>query len=107
MTSVFGYDQGIITSTLVQPDFIQEFNNPSPAMQGGIVSSFSGGAFVGAAFAGYLADKISRKRTIMVGAVIAIVGCAIQTGAVHVAMMVIGRLIAGVAIGILSMVVPM
>ena len=33
-------------------------------------------------------------------------GCAIQTGAVHIAMLIVGRFIAGVSIGVLSMIVP-
>ena len=41
-------------------------------------------AVFGAAFAGYLADKIGRKRTIQFGSVIASIGCAIQTGATNV-----------------------
>ena len=40
---VFGYDQGIIGSTIAQPTFVDYFDNPTPSAQGGIVSSFSGG----------------------------------------------------------------
>jgi len=103
---LFGYDQGIIGSTLAQTDFRAKFN-PSSAEEGGIVSSFSGGAFCGAAIAGYTSNRLGRKKTIMLGALIALVGCALQTGAVNIAMLVVGRLIAGLAIGILTMVVPL
>jgi hypothetical protein len=34
-------------------------------------------------------------------------GCALQTAAVNVGMLIAGRLIAGIAIGELSMIVPM
>jgi sugar porter (SP) family MFS transporter len=61
---------------------------------------------VGALLAGQTADRIGRKRTIQLGAAIATVGCAIQTGAVHISMLIIGRFIAGIAIGVLSMIVP-
>ena len=35
------------------------------------------------------------------------IGCALQTAAVNVGMLIAGRLIAGIAIGELSMIVPM
>lgn len=34
-------------------------------------------------------------------------GCAIQTGAINVGMLIAGRFIAGLAIGVLSMIVPL
>ncbi len=61
---------------------------------------------VGALGAGQAADRIGRKRTIQLGSLIAIVGCTLQTAAVNNAMLIVGRLIAGLAIGVLSMIVP-
>ena len=57
--------------------------------------------------AGYTADKLGRKRTIQLGSAIAIVGCAIQTGALNVGALIAGRFIAGWSIGVLSCIVPM
>jgi MFS family permease len=44
---------------------------------------------------------------VFLGAVIATFGCALQGGAVNLAMLAVGRAIAGVAVGILSGVIPM
>lgn len=44
---MFGYDSGIVSSILAQPDFIEYFENPSYNQAGGIVSSFTGGAIIG------------------------------------------------------------
>lgn len=44
---LFGYDSGIISSTIALPHFIEYFSNPSDAIAGGIVSSFQGGAVLG------------------------------------------------------------
>jgi MFS family permease len=56
--------------------------------------------------AGQTADRLGRKYTIQIGSIIAIVGCALQTAAVNEAMLIVGRLIAGWSIGVLSMIVP-
>lgn len=104
---LFGYDSGIIASTIAQPYFVEYMNNPSPAEQGGIVSSFTGGAILGALSCSFLADYLGRKRSVFVGSLISVLGCALQAGAVNVAMVIAGRFIAGVAVGLLSAVVPM
>ncbi|KAJ7157587.1 general substrate transporter [Mycena crocata] len=63
--------------------------------------------FFGAAAAGSLATHVGRKRTIQIGALVAVLGCSLQTGAQNVSYPIVGRLIAGLAIGCLSMVVPL
>ncbi|KAF4877518.1 Sugar transport protein 13 [Colletotrichum siamense] len=64
------------------------------------------GAFIGALNMGWLADWISRKRSLMVAVVIFIVGSSIQTAAINYDMLTAGRFFGGVGIGMLSMVVP-
>ena len=61
----------------------------------------------GALLAGQTADRIGRKRTIQLGSLIALIGCAIQTAAVNPGMLIAGRAIAGLSVGVLSMIVPM
>ena len=46
-------------------------------------------------------------KQVFLGALISTVGCALQGGAVNLAMLAVGRAIAGVAVGILSGVIPM
>ena len=41
-----------------------------------------------------------------IGAIVAIVGCTLQTGAQDIGMLIAGRLIAGVAIGIIYFAIP-
>lgn len=64
------------------------------------------GAFLGAMQAGFISDKISRKRTIMVGACWFVVGSALQAGSKSFAMLVIGRFIGGIGVGVLSSTAP-
>ncbi|KAL9714372.1 hypothetical protein Ac2012v2_002684 [Leucoagaricus gongylophorus] len=76
-------------------------------IQGAVVSTFNGGCFFGAAAAGWFNDKWGRKRSIQIGALFALWGCAMQAGASNVATLLVGRIIGGFAIGILSMTVPL
>lgn len=65
------------------------------------------GAFVGAAFSGFVADRYSRRLSIFWGTFISIIGAAIQTAAENYATLVAGRFIAGIGTGLLSSTAPM
>lgn len=65
------------------------------------------GALLGALFAGYLADRLSRKRSIVVAVIIFLVGSVLQTAAHDYAMLTVGRLIGGVGIGMLATISPL
>ena len=104
---LFGYDSGIITSTISLPTFIDYFSNPSSTVTGGIVSSFQGGAILGTMVNMAGADWAGRKMTVLAGAIVSVLGCALQAGAVNMTMLIIGRFIAGVAVGMLTSTIPM
>ncbi|KAN0090603.1 general substrate transporter [Hyaloscypha variabilis] len=104
---LFGYDSGVITSTIGQPEFIAYFGKPDASTEGGIVSSFTAGAILGALSVSWLADALGRRKTIALGGTISAIGCALQAGAASVGMLIAGRLIAGMAVGMLSALVPM
>jgi sugar porter (SP) family MFS transporter len=103
---LFGYDSGVITNVIAQDHFVSKFNSPSSAEQGGIVSAYTGGAVLGCIVVYYLGDILGRTRSICLGASLATFGCALQAGCQTIAMLIAGRFIAGVAIGILSTVNP-
>ncbi|KAH6674947.1 general substrate transporter [Halenospora varia] len=104
---LFGYDSGVITSTIGQPTFLDEFGSPNSSQIGGIVSGFTGGAIIGALTVSWLADILGRKKTVFVGGCISAFGCALQAGSTTIAMLIAGRFIAGIAVGLLSAIVPM
>ncbi|KAK3818949.1 MAG: glucose transporter [Benniella sp.] len=103
---LFGFDISSMSGVVGTERYQTYFNKPSSSLQGGIVASMAAGSFFGALLAGPLGDKISRKRTIMLGATIWIVGSIIQCAAVNVGMLVVGRVVNGVAVGLCSMIVP-
>ncbi|KAI5480262.1 hypothetical protein MNV49_001221 [Pseudohyphozyma bogoriensis] len=91
---------------LVSPTFLSYFDNPSSAKTGGIVSSFSAGATVGAFGCALIADRFGRIWGFFTGACVVILGCALQTGAVNIAMLIVGRTITGLGAGQLTAVLP-
>ncbi|VTT58076.1 unnamed protein product [Fusarium fujikuroi] len=105
----FGFDSGIIATTFGHQSFRIYMYGPSQAstsLAGAIVSCYNAGQAIGAPTVGYLADRFSRKYTIAFASLLAILGAALQAGAVHVGMMIAGRLIAGLACGQFLAVVP-
>ncbi|GFF43538.1 high-affinity glucose transporter [Aspergillus udagawae] len=103
---LFGYDSGVIGSTLEQEAFVHHFHHPSDAATGGIVSSYNGGAILGSIAVPYICDPFGRRPVMFVGALLAALGAALQAGAVHIAMLIVGRLIAGFSIGLMSTTIP-
>ncbi|KXH55436.1 hypothetical protein CSAL01_05073 [Colletotrichum salicis] len=104
---LFGYDSGIITSTIALETFEAYFSNPSDTVAGGIVSAFQGGAIFGTIINMLFANKIGRRNTIFVGSVISCLGSALQAGAVNMVMLIIGRFIGGAAVGMVTSTIPM
>ncbi|KIX02028.1 uncharacterized protein Z518_07967 [Rhinocladiella mackenziei CBS 650.93] len=105
---LFGYDSGIISSSIAQTDFVNRFGDGTLAdnTAGGIVSSFTGGAIIGSLSLSFLSDRYGRRAAIFTGSLLACLGSALQGGAISVAMVIAGRVIAGLAVGQLSATVP-
>ncbi|KAL1924069.1 uncharacterized protein VTP21DRAFT_7104 [Calcarisporiella thermophila] len=104
---LFGFDIGSNSGVINTTQYKAFFNNPGATLQGGINSSISAGCFVGALLSSYPADIFGRKYTIIGAAVLFVLGAAIQSGCNGVAMLIAGRVIAGLSVGITSNVVPL
>ena len=76
-------------------------------LQGNIVSTFQAGCFFGSLLTFPLAEKIGRRKAIFVAASVFIVGAVLMTAAHGVlAMLILGRAVAGLGIGASSLIVP-
>ena len=102
---LFGYDTGVISGALL---FIrQDFAPLSPFMEGIIVSTLLIGAVVGALSGGPLSDRVGRRPTTLLAAVIFAVGALAVAFAPGVGFIVLGRFLLGLGVGVASMIVPL
>ncbi|KAK2881781.1 hypothetical protein FQN49_000448 [Arthroderma sp. PD_2] len=106
---LFGYDQGVVSGVLTMESFGAKFPRvfSDSGFKGWFVSTLLLAAWFGSLVNGPLADYIGRKMCVMAAVVIFVVGSAIQAGAVNIPMLFAGRAIAGLAVGQLTMVVPL
>ncbi|KAJ5577564.1 uncharacterized protein N7459_006528 [Penicillium hispanicum] len=104
---LFGYDSGVMTDVIDSPNFLKYFNTTqTSAIIGAINSTFSGGAMVGSLQGGLTMDRFGRKFTIQMGALICLFGATLQAAAQNLSMILVGRILAGWAVGLMSMSVP-
>ncbi|KAH8110541.1 general substrate transporter [Phellopilus nigrolimitatus] len=103
---LFGYDQGVIANVLVMKEFRQRWAM-SDWQEGVMTAVLELGALFGALLAGVLADKYSRRHSILIACVVFCFGSALQCAAQTLRGLIMGRAIGGVGIGSLSMLSPL
>ncbi|KAF8081071.1 hypothetical protein N665_0908s0027 [Sinapis alba] len=103
---LFGYHLGVVNGALeyLAKDLGIADNT---VLQGWIVSALLAGATVGSFTGGTLADKFGRTRTFQLDAIPLAIGAFLCATAQSVQTMILGRLLAGIGIGISSAIVPL
>ena len=107
-----------MSTTLGQPGFYQYFEltqDPTDAARysytnaiiGAMNGLFCAGGFFGALFVAWTADRFGRKLTLLISSPLAVLGGALQGGAAHIAMFLVGRFIGGLAVGMLVVLIPL
>ncbi|RIM56847.1 sugar porter family MFS transporter, partial [Staphylococcus arlettae] len=91
-----GYDNGVISGALL---FIDNDIPLNSFTEGLVVSSMLIGAIIGSGASGPLADKLGRRRLVLFIAIIYIIGSITLFIAPNITILVIGRLIIGLAVG--------
>lgn len=71
-----------------------------------IVSLYALGAFFGSIVAIFIGDRLGRRRTIIIGQILLVVGYAIQSSAFALSQLIVGRILTGLGIGMCSATVP-
>ncbi|CAD6593675.1 MAG: hypothetical protein ASARMPRED_007806 [Alectoria sarmentosa] len=103
---LFGFDISSISAIIGTQQYVEYFNNPSGTTQGGIGAALAGGSVIGAIMAGPVSNRIGRRDAIAFACFWWLLGTAIQAGCNGVGMLVAGRFINGICVGITSSQVP-
>ncbi|HEV2386877.1 MAG TPA: sugar porter family MFS transporter [Candidatus Acidoferrales bacterium] len=101
---LFGYDTGVISGALI---FIRKDFALSTFHQEWVVSVVLVGAAAGALGGGKLADRIGRRATLLWTAAIFVLGAALCAAAPSVPLLLAGRGVIGLAIGLATAAVPL
>ena len=100
---LFGYDTGIIASAML---FIQTAFLLTPRITGLIVSAVPAGALIASLLSGRLSDCFGRKKSLLLTALLFIIGSGVCTLAPDAGWLFTGRFIVGLAVGFGSCISP-
>ncbi|KAF2104244.1 general substrate transporter [Rhizodiscina lignyota] len=90
-----GFDTGSIGAVTDMEQFAETFGVLSPQLRGFTVSLIMLTGVIPSFFAGQMADKLGRLQVVSMGATIFAIGAALQAGASHLAMLLVGRALCG------------
>lgn len=108
---LFGYDQGVMSGIITETMFLQQFpamdpTNKQGAIQALVVAIYEIGCLIGSLFVVAYGDRLGRRRAVLVGAVIMLIGAAIQASSFGLAQLIVGRIVTGVGNGINTSSIP-
>ncbi|KAL4787283.1 general substrate transporter [Aspergillus varians] len=114
---LFGYDTGVMGSVMALDSFKKDFNMPmggtgfesskAAEIESNVVALLTAGCFFGAIVAAFANDRYGRRNSLLVLAIIFMIGAAVQTGGKGtIAYIYGGRVIAGFGIGGMSAITP-
>jgi sugar porter (SP) family MFS transporter len=101
---LFGYDTGVISGAIL---YIVPAFTLDNVMQGFVVSVVLIGAMGGALGTGFLADHLGRRLTLLIAGIVFAIGAIVSAAAGNVGVLIAGRLIVGLAIGVASVASPL
>ena len=101
---LFGYDTGVISGAIL---FISQELRLTPFLEGLVVASLLLGAAVGAASAGPLSDRLGRRNLVIIAAILFTIGAIGAALSPNVAVLVLFRVVLGLAVGTAALVVPL
>ncbi|PGH19218.1 hypothetical protein AJ80_04083 [Polytolypa hystricis UAMH7299] len=103
---LFGFDISSMSAIIGTKQYIAFFDNPHGVKQGAIGSALAAGSVIGSIIAGPISNKYGRRDSIMFACFWWIVGTAVQTAVTNTGMLIAGRVLNGVTVGITSSQVP-
>lgn len=112
--TLFGYDQGVMSALLtagqfekVFPQVVVDSSHPNHAtLQSFVVAVYEIGCLMGALSNLWVGDRLGRRRTIVLGGCIMIIGAILQTTSYSYAQLVVARIFTGIGNGLNTSTVP-
>lgn len=102
---LFGFDTGVIAGALV---YLRESFHLTAVTEGLVVTSLLfPGATTGALLGGPIADRVGRKKSLVIAGVIFVVSTVACALAPNLAILIVARIALGYAVGVASVVVPL
>ncbi|CAX61195.1 MULTISPECIES: sugar porter family MFS transporter [Erwinia] len=101
---LFGLDIGVIAGAL---PFIAKDFNVTAHQQEWIVSSMMFGAAVGAVGSGWMSSRLGRKKSLMIGAILFVIGSLWSAMSSNPEMLIFARVLLGLAVGVASYTAPL
>lgn len=101
---LFGYDTGVISGAIL---YLKDQFNLTSVVVERVVSAVLLGAVIGAAFSGAMADKIGRRRSIVITALFFSLGAIGSAFSPSIPVLIGCRFLIGLAIGVASYVAPL
>ncbi|KAK8047330.1 Sugar transporter STL1 [Apiospora saccharicola] len=109
---LFGYDQGVMGGILTMRNFLDDFPDIDPdgapnaaiattrsGTQGIAVAAYNLGCFLGAVITIWIGNPLGRRRMILLGTAIMVIGAILQASATTLPHFIIGRIITGIGNG--------
>lgn len=103
---LFGFDISSMSAIIGTKQYNAFFDTPKGIRQGAIGSALAAGSVVGSIIAGPISNKIGRRDSIAVGTIFWLIGTSVQVASTGWGMLITGRLINGICVGITSSQVP-
>ncbi|MCJ1225976.1 hypothetical protein MMC12_002625 [Toensbergia leucococca] len=103
---LFGFDISSMSAIIGTKQYVAYFDNPHGIIQGAIGSALAAGSVIGSLFAGPLSDRIGRRDAIFFACLWWLAGTSVQVACNGFGMLIAGRILNGVCVGITSSQVP-
>ncbi|QKX61809.1 uncharacterized protein TRUGW13939_08965, partial [Talaromyces rugulosus] len=106
---LFGYDQGVFSGVVVTEDFLKVHTLVGPSrtkLLSTITAIYDVGCFLGAILAFTIGEKLGRRKSIILGTTVMVIGTILQASSYSLTQMFIGRVILGIGNGVNTATAP-
>ena len=103
--------EGVMSGIITEESFLAVFpkmasDYKSGAIQALVVAIYEIGCLIGSVMIIWLGDKLGRRRAVLLGTAIMLVGAAIQTSSFSLAQLIVGRIVTGIGNGANTSTIP-